>query len=336
MKQKSNKINLFPLCSLNEMGGRGNNEDSIFPAKGKANEKDRLFLVCDGVGGQHKGEEASALLCREIPEYFNRLESAIISETDALQSLKYAEHKMDEHVKSYPECKKMASTLTFLYFNNDNVYAMWVGDSRIYQIRNGEIIFKSKDHSLVNHLVELGEITEEEALHHPQKNMILKAVSPGVSVKPDIVELADVQTGDFFFMCTDGILENLTDDLLKQFCNEKQSCNEIKEAVYKKCYGKTKDNFSCNIIQVKNSYIKTGSGENKKSKSKFSFLLAALALVLVLLISMLILFKHIENRKENHKMPHKPKVETSHPTNKKSEKTASPFQIKSEKIVLKK
>lgn len=291
MKQKNIKIGLYTPYSLNEIGGRGNNEDAIYPPKGQATGNDRLYLVCDGVGGQHKGEEASALLSREIPAFLMKRESGNIDEFDALNALKHAEEKMDQHVQANPDCQNMASTLTLLYFNTNSAFAMWAGDSRIYQVRNGEIIFKSKDHSLVNHLVELGEITEKEAENHPRKNMILKAVTPGENVTPSIVELTDIKAGDYFFMCTDGVLEQVNDQTLQKLCSGNRSCKEIIDEVYACCQGKTKDNFSAYIIQVENGSVSAKAIKNIWNENRNLLLLVAIGVAVVILAALVVLFR---------------------------------------------
>ena len=86
------------------------------------------------------------------------------------------ELELDKIVAKNPEYKGMATTLTYLHLSPEGAIIAWAGDSRVYHIRDGKILFKTEDHSLVNQLVQAGQITEEEAAHHPQKNVILRAV----------------------------------------------------------------------------------------------------------------------------------------------------------------
>src|SRR5690606_25280498 len=241
---------------FSELGGRENNEDSVFPDPKQAGTEDRLFMVCDGVGGSAKGEVASKLVCRYFARYF----SANALRTDDAgflrQALRFAEEKLSDHQLLYPETKGMSTTLTLLYLDDVSGKALvaWVGDSRIYQIRDGKIIFRSKDHSEVQDLVDMGEITEEEARIHPRKNVILRAVSG--SERPtriDQVLLEGIQENDFFLLCTDGVLEQVDDSKLENWFLQHKSPEELKDSVYAECEGRTKDNFSLYIVKIKDA-----------------------------------------------------------------------------------
>lgn len=239
---------------LNEQGKRSNNEDSIYPQKGQASEKDDLFMVCDGVGGAQKGEVASKMVCIQFPIFFRQHQRGSISNKLLSRCLEHVEDKMTEYVSSHPECQGMATTLTFIYFNpiNNRVAIAWSGDSRVYHIRKGEILYRTSDHSLVNELVRRGEITAEEARQHPQRNIILRAVSGSDS--PTAVDTAfidDVQEGDYFILCSDGILESIDDRGLPSLFSHEQielqaAANTIKEL----CDNASRDNFSMYLLQV--------------------------------------------------------------------------------------
>ncbi|WP_422103808.1 PP2C family protein-serine/threonine phosphatase [Winogradskyella sp.] len=132
---------MYAPVYLNEIGQRENNEDSIYPKNPSLH--DRLFIVCDGVGGRSKGEIASALVCEKFAEYINQYDKDHVSKAYFESGLKYVEEKMEDHTKENVEAFKMATTLTLLYFSTDYkaAYLIWIGDSRIYHIRNGEILF---------------------------------------------------------------------------------------------------------------------------------------------------------------------------------------------------
>ena len=104
-----------------------------------------LFLVCDGVGGANKGEVASSLICDHFPSHFNNSKTEIIHDR-INDSIAYVKKQLIEYVSANTECQGMASTFTMLFINKDKCYVSWIGDSRIYHIRDGKIIFKSKDH----------------------------------------------------------------------------------------------------------------------------------------------------------------------------------------------
>ena len=222
--------------SLQELGQRANQEDSLFPALGKSTSDDRLFVLCDGMGGHEKGEVASATVCETI--------SCVILSTwhpdEALsdelfqQALCSAFDALD--AKDNGEERKMGTTLTFLCLHANGATVAHIGDSRIYQLRPASdttpahVVFRTQDHSLVNDLVKIGEITEEEAKHHPQKNVITRAMQPCQEqrAKADIAHLTDVQTGDYFFMCSDGMLEQSTDDNILNIITKPNATDEQK------------------------------------------------------------------------------------------------------------
>jgi len=142
--------------ALNEIGSRSNNEDTIYPNKKQATKEDTLFLVCDGVGGSEKGEIASQLVCEGFAFYFDlkpESEFEQINEDYIKGALEYSQDKIDEYLAENPNSKGMGTTLTLLSFHSQGATIAHVGDSRVYQIRNGEIIFKTSDHSFVNELV---------------------------------------------------------------------------------------------------------------------------------------------------------------------------------------
>ena len=163
--------------NLQELGQRANQEDSLFPALGKVTSGDRLFVLCDGMGGHEKGEVASATVCEQISRTILSQWRADEPLSDDLfrQALAAAYDALD--AKDDGAERKMGTTMTFLCLHAKGATVAHIGDSRVYQLRPASkhspahIVFHTRDHSLVNDLVKIGEITEEEALHHPQKNV---------------------------------------------------------------------------------------------------------------------------------------------------------------------
>lgn len=203
--------------NIHELGQRQNQEDSLFPALGKSTADDRLFILCDGMGGHEKGEVASATVCEAISKTilsrWNTDEP--LSDELLLQAINAAYDALD--AKDDNATKKMGTTLTLLCLHANGATVAHIGDSRVYQFRPDKgIVFRTEDHSLVNDLIKIGEITEEEAKHHPQKNVITRAMQPHQPhrAKADIAHLTDIQSGDYFFLCSDGMLEQTSDENL--------------------------------------------------------------------------------------------------------------------------
>ncbi|MDR3267052.1 MAG: protein phosphatase 2C domain-containing protein [Tannerella sp.] len=246
-----------------EKGKRQNNEDYIFPSSELATPDQRLFMVCDGVGGAEKGEIASELACDSFETYFNTfLEEEDPSEVFINKAVRYTESRFDEYIKQNPNAQGMATTFTLLYIGNDRVTAAYAGDSRIYQFRDGEIIFRTEDHRLVNSWVKLGKITEEEVAIHPQRNVITRAISGSEHfTSADVQLLTDIEPGDLFFLCTDGVTETFTDNDLKEVFN-KNNTEEIKNTIVERCVNQSKDNFSFYIIPIFDTKKNTNYKQN--------------------------------------------------------------------------
>jgi len=218
-----------------------------------ANSEHKLFIVCDGVGGAEKGEIASSLACESIYTFFSTFIEGDPSETFIHKAIQYTETRFDEYVSDHPEAKGMATTLTLVYIGDSGITVAHIGDSRIYQIRNGHPVFRTEDHSLVNSLVKSGQISPEEALFHPQRNIITRAIhGTGNSVQADVVHLSDVQPNDYLFMCTDGVIESMTDDMLSRIFAENPTTESIKNTIVEFCSEKSRDNYSFYILPIQN------------------------------------------------------------------------------------
>lgn len=244
--------------SLQELGQRENQEDSLYPALGKSTPGDRLFILCDGMGGHERGEVASAAVCEAVcttilsawhpgePLRDELFQQALGAAYDALDA------------KDNGEERKMGTTLTFLCLHANGATVAHIGDSRVYQLRPASgksparIVFRTQDHSLVSDLVRIGEITEEEARHHPQKNVITRAMQPCQErrAKADIAHLTDIQPGDYFFMCSDGMLEQSTDGNILNIITKPEASDEEKLEMLRKVTEENKDNHTAHLIHI--------------------------------------------------------------------------------------
>lgn len=181
-------------------GGREHNEDSYGHS---CHEGTITFVVSDGVGGQAGGSMASKTVVEMVRQHAQSL-----NRTEILNSYQSIEQEILNRQLQYPEYKKMGATVAELRIDTTRHMAIWghFGDSRIYWIRNGEIIAITSDHSVVKNLVHAGLISEYEAQIHPNKNILLGAFGMAGDAVPEVIEnpvyLAD---GDVFLLCTDGL-----------------------------------------------------------------------------------------------------------------------------------
>lgn len=249
------RINIYQPLAIHELGKRANQEDSIYPIMGKATENDRLFLLCDGMGGHEHGEVASQSICKSLSSFL--LQHAVASEglEDKLLSdaLAYAYEELDK-LAILGDTRQMGTTLTLLYFHSNGCTAVHIGDSRIYHLRPSShtILYKSRDHSLVYDLYQAGELTYEEMKTFPQKNVITRAMIAGDKnhPRPDVIHISDIQPGDYFYICSDGMLEQMEDEeLLDIFAAN--VCDEEKRQMLISETSDNKDNHSAYIVHIK-------------------------------------------------------------------------------------
>ena len=248
------KVDIYQPVGFTEVGQRANNEDHIYPPLNSIDNNARLFLVCDGVGGQHKGEVASALACASISSYFEQNPVEVADDVYIKNALRFTVDNFTRKESEDKETSGMATTLTLLHFNEAGATIAHLGDSRIYQVRNSRVIRVSEDHKLVNDLVREGHITAMEAETHSQRNVITKVISADRMDTPDVKIINDVAPGDYFFLCTDGVLEHIHDELLAYHLRDGAD-NQISdvaklENIRLECEGRTRDNFSAYLVRV--------------------------------------------------------------------------------------
>lgn len=174
----------------------------------------QLFLLADGMGGYNGGEIASQLAIQTAKNYIENNFKDIEKDRDSIiqllgSSMEYANMVVYEKAKENPELQGMGTTLEICLIYNNKAYIGHVGDSRIYRVRKQFIRKLTQDHSYVQKLVKEGTITKEQAEHHPQKNMLMKALGCNAFVEPDVMVKGFLKD-DVLIMCSDG-LSNMVD-----------------------------------------------------------------------------------------------------------------------------
>lgn len=255
------KITIRQPKSFSEIGRKDNQEDFLWPNPATVTKENRVFVMCDGVGGQDSGEVASETAATALGTFLtgHLPEDGIVTKAFFEEALSYAYDEMDK--VDTGAVKKMGTTMTCLVLHKGGALVAHIGDSRIYHVRPSlaskegrtGIIYQSADHSLVNDLLRAGEITEEEAVNFPQKNVITRAMQPHLErrYKADVYEINDVESGDYFFLCCDGVLEQLTNDRLGEILADETLDDEGKIAAIKVvCDGNTRDNYTCWLVPI--------------------------------------------------------------------------------------
>lgn len=253
MKYKLKSYNIW------ELGAREKQEDSIFPEYQKTTDNDRLFILCDGMGGHSAGEVASGTVCEalsaSLQSHCSDPEGAF-SDDDFMAALSDAYDALD--AKDNGAAKKMGTTLTFLKLHDEGCTIAHIGDSRVYHVRPGkdaedtEILFQTTDHSLVNDLVKIGELTPEEAKHSKQKNIITRAMQPCMErrSRADIYHSSDICPGDYFMLCSDGILEQMEDYNIKYIFSHKGGDAQNKKQMLIDVTKENRDNHSAILVHI--------------------------------------------------------------------------------------
>ena len=168
-----------------------------------------LYILADGMGGYNGGEVASKLAIDSVKKYIeNNFEKEKETKESILNLIKsaieYANMIVYKKSKEVKELEGMGTTIDVCLIYNNKIFIGHVGDSRIYRIRQNVMRKLTKDHSYVQKLIEDGTITREEAMTHPKKNMLMKALGCTPYVEPD-VRARNYIVGDILIMCSDGL-----------------------------------------------------------------------------------------------------------------------------------
>lgn len=246
--------------TIYELGQRANQEDAIFPKHGAVQDTDRLFILCDGMGGHESGEVASSTVCavmsRSVLRSLEGQEEPEFTREMLLQALDDAYDALDQ--KDNGADKKMGTTMTFLKFHRKGCTIAHIGDSRVYHIRPGkdaadtQILFQTRDHSLVNDLIDVGELTPEGARTFRQKNVITRAMQPNMDrrCKADIQEITDIRPGDYFYMCSDGMLEEMEEEHIRFNFSAQTGSDENKIRILIEATSQNRDNHSAIVVHI--------------------------------------------------------------------------------------
>lgn len=182
---------------------RDHNEDSHL-----ADPEAGIWIVADGMGGHAAGDVASGIITEELTSV-GRPGSAEDLQARFMERLSRAHRRIQDHAETLGG-KTMGATIVGLLAFDDAYACIWSGDSRIYRWRDGILTQLTRDHTELNHLLDTGALTPDEAATFPRKNVITRAI--GVSSEPECeVATGALQDGDVFLLCSDGLTEHLSD-----------------------------------------------------------------------------------------------------------------------------
>jgi serine/threonine protein phosphatase PrpC len=209
--------------------------------------KGNLFLVADGMGGHQAGEIASAIAVETIldldfgvADIGAELEKGILKANEAIL----------EEVNHRPEMTGMGTTVAVLLIRDQTAFIAHVGDSRIYHYARGVLTQLTEDHSLVAELVKNGEITEDDAKTHPQRNILTQALGSRGDLNIEFLAL-EIQPGEKFLLCSDGLYGMVDRDGIEAILKLNEDTQELAEKLVEQANENGgSDNITVLIVEV--------------------------------------------------------------------------------------
>ena len=230
---------------------RSHNEDSVTIVRNGSGEY--LLVVADGMGGHRAGEVASSLAVTHLGKRFSGI-SSIGSKLDAVNWLNDNVNEINESILEYAknhfDSKGLGTTLVLALLTNDYLIFGNIGDSSGYVLKNNKLHKVTHDHTLVNLLVEAGDLTEEEAKVHPKRNVLMKALGAGEKIDIDIFDVEkDV---DGVLLCSDGLTTMLQKEQVEKILEEDLTIEQKVAKMIKKCNSRGgQDNISVAYLDMK-------------------------------------------------------------------------------------
>jgi protein phosphatase len=228
---------------------RDHNEDSVIISKNISGQ--HLMLVADGMGGHRAGEVASSM----VVTHFGKAWSNVTQIRDVESAVNWVKNQIDEINDSIyhyavvnPECHGMGTTCVLAIIADDYIIVANAGDSRAYQLTNQMIEQVSIDHTLVNALYLQGELTKEEALVHPKRNVLMRALGTYETIDVDVFEVD--RNVDGILLCSDGLTNMLFQDEIKDIIYSNRTIeNKVNELVIQANHRGGVDNISVALME---------------------------------------------------------------------------------------
>ena len=207
----------------------------------------RLFVVADGMGGHAGGETASRLAVEAVQEVFERASGE--SGRRLHEAMEAANLRVHEASHRDPSLAGMGTTGVALVIDADAAWVANVGDSRVYRLRDSELVQLTRDHSVVAEMVRRGVLTADQALIHPRRNEVLRSLGTSPDVEVD-VDRVDVAAGDVFVLCSDGLSGVVDDAAIAAFLDDASPSEASLELVEAAIGQGAPDNVTVQVVKV--------------------------------------------------------------------------------------
>lgn len=270
-----------------------------------------VMVVADGMGGQNAGEVASAIAINTVQEMLSpeHLPADVLEKPDSIKSflkrvIVEADKRVKLHADEYPETFGLGSTIIIAWLLGQKVYIAWLGDSRAYSFLPEKGIGRlSKDHSYVQQLVDSGAITEEEAMNHPNSNIITRSLGDtSQKAKADVAEY-EIENGEIILLCSDGLCGVCEDSMIDDIISAEQAdLVQCKDALITAALNEGgSDNITIAMLQVLSDDRPSDSPAVEKSKrisKKQQLLIAACASLIALCTGILLLANRYHKKEQ--------------------------------------
>ncbi len=227
---------------------RSMNQDCLYCSENPVGSFQNLFIVADGMGGHRAGDHASRLCIDSMVSSIERSENKT-PVTLFEEAVAYANQTVYQEAQEKQEYEGMGTTMVAGTLQGNTLYVANIGDSRLYLLRE-ELTQITRDHSLVEEMVEIGNITEREARVHPQKNIITRALGIDENVQADFFEI-QVQDSDIILLCSDGLTNMVEDEEIEYIIRHSNTLEEAGNALIKKANENGgNDNITAVLVEV--------------------------------------------------------------------------------------
>ena len=258
-----------------KIGGRSENQDFYGSAQTRFGE---LIVVCDGMGGHNGGRHAAEVAVQSILEVMKTTQE-LDPEVALKSTIEKANSIIWEEGKENPAYRGMGTTVVALVLNPDKAICAHVGDSRIYQLREGNILHRTFDHSYVFEMVRAGILTEEQARVSEKSNIITRALGISPTVQIDITDNLPYQAGDRFLLCTDGIWGVVPEPELVEMVSRKDTVEKVLTDLVEKIdaigfeNGGRHDNLTAALAEIESNSTLSQHTAVKKKKNRLIYLI---------------------------------------------------------------
>ncbi len=258
------KITIRKPYGISEIGQQVVNEDNVIPTFETVTTADRLFILSDGQGRRGNGDMASQIICSAFDDYFKKVNppKKRVGQLYMNEALRYAERKLHQYTQQNPSYRGIAGTVALIYFNDDDTVSVaWVGDSRVYVVRNNQLLYRTDDH-MTNVWDDAG-----------KRKVVPRTISGSDPVWISSAIISDIQPNDYFFLSSQGISQSLQDRNIKYLLSQGDGTDKLNKDIIAKiqnvCSANSKQNYSAYLIQIENAPA-VASSDNPNDKYKKS------------------------------------------------------------------